>query len=72
MADIQVGQGTAPSALQTAKADARAAIKQQYIAAMDDLTTNWDGLTQAAKAEALRTMVIVLAKAVRWFYLSRD
>lgn len=34
--------------------------------ALTDLTDNWDGLTQAAKLNAVKRGVIICLRAVRW------
>ncbi|HLA42883.1 MAG TPA: hypothetical protein VJZ27_05580 [Aggregatilineales bacterium] len=47
------------------RAQARAA-RQQFNTALDDLTINWDSLTTAQKTAAMRTMLIVLARVVKW------
>jgi uncharacterized membrane protein len=65
MPDIQVGEGTTPTPEQQRKKTARQAM-QGYSAALDDLTTNWSGLTVAQQREALRTMLIILARGMRW------
>lgn len=65
MADISVG---VPNEASGAKAAVRAAIPA-YNAAMDDLTTNWSGLTTGQKSEALRTMLILVAKVCRWLVM---
>jgi len=44
---------------------ARKAIKEVN-EALTDLTDNWDGLTQAAKLQAVRRGVILALRAVKW------
>ena len=65
MADIQIGEGRTPSPDQLQKQAARSAMRG-YDAALEDLTTNWSGLTQAQKVEAARTMLVIVARGVRW------
>ncbi len=42
---------------------------QQYDAALNDLTDNWAGLTAGQKTEAIRTMLVILARSVRFVML---
>jgi hypothetical protein len=70
MADVQIGQGRVPSQEQQRKQAARSALRG-YDAALDDLTSNWDGLTAAQQREAQRTMLIILARSVRWLMARR-
>lgn len=42
---------------------------QQYDSALADLTDNWSSLTSAQKTEAIRTMLVVLARSVRFMML---
>lgn len=50
------------------RAVAQAAL-QQYDAALLDLTDNWGGLSAVQKTEALRTMLVVAAKSIRFLML---
>jgi hypothetical protein len=68
MADVQIGEGRTPTQEQQRKQAARNAMRD-YDVALDDLTANWSGLTQAQKVEAARTMLIILARSVRWLML---
>jgi hypothetical protein len=70
MADIQIGEGRAPSQEQQRKQAARNAMRG-YDAALNDLTSNWDGLTAAQQREAIRAMLIILARSVRWLMARR-
>ena len=70
MADIQIGEGRTPSLEQQRKHAARSAMRA-YDAALEDLTSNWDGLTTGQKVEAARTMLVILARGVRWLMTNR-
>jgi hypothetical protein len=65
MADIQIGVGHTPSSEQQRKHTARSAMRG-YDAALEDLTTNWSGFSAAQQREALRAMLIILARSVHW------
>jgi hypothetical protein len=41
-------------------------ITSNYTAALDDLTTNWSGLTQAAKVEAVRAALVLVMRVVKF------
>ncbi len=41
----------------------------QYNAALADLTDNWGTLTAAQKQETMRTMLVILARSVRFLML---
>ncbi len=45
------------------------AVFQQYNAALADLTDNWAALTAAQKQDAMRTMLVILARSVRLMML---
>jgi len=65
MADIQIGEGRTPSPNQQRKQAARSAMRG-FDSALEDLTSNWSGFTVAQQREALRAMLIILARGVRW------
>ncbi|MBZ0308968.1 MAG: hypothetical protein K8I82_23085 [Anaerolineae bacterium] len=50
------------------KIQASAALSQ-YNAALADLTDNWGTLTAAQKQETMRTMLVILARSVRFLML---
>lgn len=64
MADIQITGGTPDPR----KTEARQAMRQ-FDAALDKVTTNWATLSAAERQEAIRTMVVIVARAVRWLML---
>jgi hypothetical protein len=37
-----------------------------FDSALEDLTTNWSGFSVTQQREALRLMLIILARSVRW------
>jgi hypothetical protein len=65
MADIQIGEGRTPSPKQQRKHAARSAMRG-FDSALEDLTTNWSGFSVTQQREALRLMLIILARSVRW------
>lgn len=64
MADIQITGGTPDPH----KTEARQAMRQ-FDVALDKVTTSWTSLSVAERQEAIRAMVIIVARAVRWLML---
>ena len=52
------------------RAAAKFALRNEYTALYEDLTTEWSGLTQPAKQEALRAGLVLCLKAVNYLLRS--